>query len=83
MELTTMKNIGAEMKKKLNAVGIHHTEDLTRLGSKEAFFRLKIAYPEVCLVHLYSLQGAIDHLDFNMLPQETKAALKAFSDSLK
>ncbi|MDL2218070.1 TfoX/Sxy family protein [Christensenellaceae bacterium OttesenSCG-928-M15] len=83
MDLAAMKNIGIEMKKKLNAIGIHSAEELSALGSKDAFFRLKTAYPEVCLVHLYTLQGAIDNLDFNMLPEDTKAELKAFSESLK
>ena len=57
MELTAMKNIGAEMKKKLSVIDIHSAKDLFEMGSKEAFFRLKTAYPEVCLVHLYTLQG--------------------------
>ena len=83
MELTTMKNIGAGMKEKLNAVGVADAEDLIRIGSKETFFRLKTAYPEVCLVHLYTLQGAIDNLDFNRLPPDVKNELKAFSDGLK
>ena len=82
-DLIEMKNIGAEMKKKLLAIGINSDKELTRIGSKEAFFRLKVAYPEVCLVHLYTLQGAIDNLDFNLLPQDVKMELKEFSDSLK
>ena len=83
MELTMLKNIGTEMEKKLNAIGIDTAEELAQLGSKEAFLRIKIKYPEVCLVHLYTLQGAIDDLDFNMLPQDVKDELKEFSDSLK
>jgi len=83
MELTEMKNIGTAMKKKLNTIGINSTEELCKIGSKEAFFRLKMAYPEVCLVHLYTLQGAIDNTDFNMLSQDVKSELKAFSDSLR
>ena len=83
MELTKLKNIGAEMEKKLSFIGINTAEDLVRLGSKETFLRLKVAYPEVCLVHLYVLQAAIDGLEFNMLPQNIKDELKAFSDSLK
>ena len=78
-----MKNIGSEMKKKLNSVGINDAEELTNIGSKEAFSRLKATYPEICLVHLYTLQGAIDNLDFNLLPPEIKEDLKAFSDNLK
>lgn len=83
MELTAMRNIGAEMKKKLNTIGVNSAEDLTGMGGKEAFLRLKAAYPEVCLVHLYTLQGAIDNLDFSMLSQDIKTELKAFIDSLK
>ena len=83
MELTTMKNIGTELNKKLTSVGISSAEELASVGSKEAFLRLKATYPEVCLVHLYTLQGAIENLDFNMLSPDTKDDLKAFSDSLK
>lgn len=83
VDLTEMKNIGVEMKKKLNSVGIDSGEELILMGSKEAFFRLKFDYPEVCLVHLYVIQGAIDNLDFNLLPQDKKTELKEFSDSIK
>ena len=83
MQLTEMKNIGAEMKRKLNTIGINTAEDLTQLGSKETFTRLKPHFPGICLVHLYTLQGAIENTDFNKLSNETKNDLKAFSDSLK
>ena len=82
MELTAMRNIGAEMKRKLNTIGITTAEELRALGSKEAYFRLKAAYPEVCTVFLYTLQGAIDGIDFNRLPQDIKDSLKAYSDGL-
>lgn len=82
MELTAMKNIGPEMKKKLNAIGIHNPEELVQLGSKETFLRLKSAYPAVCLVHLYTLQGAIDNTAYNQLSEDIKAELKAFNDAL-
>lgn len=83
MELTSMKNIGAEMERKLNYIGINSAEDLRKQGSKETYFRLKSAYPEVCLVHLYAIQGAIDNLEYNMLPEDCKKELKAFSDTMK
>lgn len=78
-----MRNIGKELKKKLNKIGIETAEDLKKLGSKDAFFRLKVTYPEVCLVHLYCLQGAIDNTEYNQLSENLKADLKKFSDSLK
>lgn len=83
MELTEMKNIGVEMKRKLNQVGINSAEELSEVGSKEAFVRLKVAYPEVCLVHLYVLQGAIIDCEYNMLSEAVKTELKAFSDQFK
>ena len=81
--LDSMKNIGKEMKMKLMSIGIRSAEDLTRIGSKEVFAQLKERYPNVCLVHLYTLQGAIDDVEYNRLSEPLKLDLKAFSDSLK
>lgn len=52
-ELTNMMNIGKEMAKKLNAVGIDSSEKLIETGSKQAFLQLRQEYPNVCLVHLH------------------------------
>ncbi len=82
-ELTAMKNIGTEMARKLRSVNINSAEDLTALGSKEAFSRLKTRYPDICLVFLYVLQGAIDNTDYNLLSKEIKADLKKFNDQFK
>ena len=81
--LTSMRNIGKELERKLKLTGIHSAEDLTALGSKEAYFKLKLRFPEVCAVHLYALQGAIENIDFIMLSEETKKDLKNFADELK
>ncbi|MBQ9989508.1 MAG: TfoX/Sxy family DNA transformation protein [Lachnospiraceae bacterium] len=82
-ELTTMMNIGKEMAKKLTSVGIDTSEKLAEEGSKQAFVKLKTAYPSVCLVHLYALEGAITNVEFNQLSKEKKEELKEFSDFLK
>ncbi len=82
-ELNSMRNIGKEMEKKLKSIGICSAEELLQTGSKEAFFRLKMRYPNICLVHLYTLQGAIDNIEYNHLSDEVKNNLKKFSDSLK
>ncbi len=83
MELTSLVNIGREMASKLRSVEIDSAEKLLALGAKEAFFRLKTRYPQVCLVHLYVLEGAICGIPFHCLTEEKKAELKAFCDSLK
>ncbi len=82
-ELTDMMNIGKEMAKKLNAVGIDSSEKLIQIGAKQAFLQLKQKYPNVCLVHLYTLEGAITNTEFNCLPEEKKKELKEFSDFIK
>lgn len=82
-ELMSMTNIGKEMARKLTSVGIDSPEKLEELGSKQAFLKLKEAYPQVCLVHLYTLEGAICNTEFNCLSEEKKTELKEFSDFLK
>lgn len=82
-ELRSMTNIGKEMEKKLTTVGIDSPEKLIALGSKQAFLKLKQAYPNVCLVHLYVLEGAICNTEYNCLSEEKKKELKEYSDFLK
>ena len=53
-ELASMMNIGREMAKKLDSVGIGSAEELIRSGAEQAFLKLKERYPNVCLVHLYA-----------------------------
>ena len=82
-DLTSLGNIGTEMARKLTAVGIDSAEKLVETGSKQAFFQLKEVFPQVCLVHLYTLEGAITSTDYNRLSEEKKKELKEFSDLLK
>lgn len=82
-KLESMMNIGKEMKIKLMSVGIYSAEDLVKTGSKEAFYLLKERYPNICLVHLYTLQGAIDNIEYNQLSNKIKCDLKKYSDRLK
>ena len=82
-ELNTLKNIGKEIERKLKAVGISTAEELKAVGSKEAFIRLKLRDPYVCLVHLQALEGAVSDMEYNQLQEDVKQNLKAYSDSLK
>ena len=81
--LTSMENIGREIEKKLEAVEIYTAEELVKIGSRKAFLMLKLHYPNVCLVHLYVLEGAVLDIPYNQLSEETKQDLKKYSDSLK
>lgn len=77
-ELTSLKNIGTEMARKLRSVDINSAEELREVGSKAAFIRLKARYPDICSVFLYVLQGAVENEDYNRLSDETKTDLKEF-----
>jgi DNA transformation protein len=81
--LSSMKNIGKELETKLKSIGIKSAEELVHAGSIDVFAKLKEQYSNVCLVHLYALEGAISDIDYNSIPEHTKQYLKSFSDSLK
>lgn len=83
MELTSLQNIGPTIERKLQTVGIITAEDLIQEGSEAAYTRLKSRFPEVCLVHLYTLEGAVSDQPYNTLSDEVKAELKSFSDQFK
>jgi len=82
-DLISMRNIGKELKKKLQYAGIATADKLKQIGSYEAFIRIKSHYPNVCLVHLMALEGAISDMEYNQLPDDVQERLKKFSDSLK
>ena len=82
-DLSSMKNIGKEIEKKLKAIDIHTAQELIDVGSKEAFIRLKARDSKMCLVHLYALEGAVSDMEYNHLSEDVKRDLKEFSDGLK
>ena len=71
------------LERKLISIGIDSQEKLIELGAKQAFVKLKQEYPQVCLVHLYTLERAIQNTEFNSLSEDKKKELKEFSDFLK
>ncbi len=82
-ELTLLRNIGKEMARKLTTVGIDSFETLREAGAKEVYFKLKMTYSRVCLVHLYALEGALEGGEFNSLTREKKRGLKELSGFLE
>ncbi|MCL2372157.1 MAG: TfoX/Sxy family protein [Defluviitaleaceae bacterium] len=81
-DLKSMRNIGRELEKKLNQAGISTPDELRQIGSEDAFLRVKVYYPNICLVHLMALEGAVCDIEYNQLPEEVQARLKAFCDGL-
>ena len=69
---------GKTMENKLHSVDIHSAEELIDIGSKQAVFRLKIKYPNTCVVILYYLEAAIRGIDIKQLDNTCKLELKEF-----
>lgn len=81
-ELSRLPNIGEVIEKRLNTIGICTLEELINIGSKEAFFRIKIIDNTACLHMLYALQGAVEGKRYTQLAESTKQDLKQFYNNL-
>jgi len=77
-ELTKLRNIGAELERQLNEVGIMTAEELAAAGSREAWLRIRAIDDSACINRLYSLEAAIRGIKKSELPQDVKEDLKAF-----
>lgn len=81
-ELINLFNIGDEMERKQKSIGVTSKEELVQEGSKSVFLKPKSQYPNVYLVHLYCLEGAIELVNDTCLSDEVKQDLKFFSDEV-
>ena len=82
-ELSKLPNIGKVVEEQLNEVGIKTPDELKKLGSKEAWRRIRAMDPSACIHRLYGLEGAIQGVRKTELPNEKKAELKEFYNSYK
>ncbi len=78
--MTSFKTLGfgKTMEDKLHSVDIHSAEELINIGSKQAAFRLKVKYPNTCVVILYYLEAAIRGVDIKQLDNACKSELKEY-----
>lgn len=77
-ELTKLPNIAGKLEAQLAEVGITTEEELRRLGSREAWLRIRACDPSACIMRLSALEGAIQGVRWHYLSDETKKSLKAF-----
>jgi DNA transformation protein len=80
-DLTSLPNIGKEMKKQLYAVGIQTPEDLAAIGSKEAWLMIRAMDPSACYNRLCGLEGAIRGIRWHHLDETVKNELKTFYEA--
>lgn len=76
-ELLQLKNLGMASVNILHAIGINTYSDLRKVGSVEAYRRIKARDINVSKVMLYALEGALLNVHWNDLSPIMKAQLVA------
>lgn len=82
-KLSQMPNIGPALEEQLMRSGNRHAGAANKIGSREAWCRIKQIDASACIHRLYALEGAVQGIRKNLLPQEVKASLKAFYNENK
>jgi len=77
-DLEKLPNIGKELAKILQQVGINSAEKLKQIGSENAFIRIKTIDSSACISKLCALEGAIQGIRWHKLTKERKHELKEF-----
>lgn len=82
-KLSELPNIGKEVEKQLNQVGIKTLEQLKEIGSKEAWLKIKKIDDSACINRLYAIEGAILNIKKTELSKDKKEELKEFYNMFK
>jgi DNA transformation protein len=77
-ELSRLPNIGKEVERKLNKVGIFTYDELNNIGAEQTWLKIQEIDVSACIHRLLALEGAIQGVKKTALPQERKAELKDF-----
>ena len=77
-ELSKLPNIGTTVEEQLIQVGISSVEELKKMGAKAAWLKIQEIDDSACIHRLMALEGAIEGVKKNMLPDKVKADLKEF-----
>lgn len=77
-ELAKLPNIGPEVERQLNEVGIDSAEELRAIGSRQAWLKIRSIDESACIHRLYALEGAVQGIRKSELTPLKKAELKEF-----
>jgi DNA transformation protein len=82
-ELSKIINIGKELEKQLNEVGIKTLDELKNNGSKNAWLKIRHIDSSACYNRLCALEGAIQGMRWHNLSENDKKELKMFYNEWK
>lgn len=77
-ELSKLPNIGKEVERQLNEVGINTYEELKELGAEKAWLKIQEIDESACINRLLALEGALNGIKKSQLSDDRKAELKEF-----
>jgi DNA transformation protein len=77
-ELSKLPNIGKEVERQLNEVGIFTYDELKAIGTEQAWLKIQEIDSSACIHRLLALEGAIQGMKKAALPQQRKMDLKDF-----
>lgn len=81
--LTDLPNIGPHAVEQLTEAGIATAEDLLAIGAEQAWLKMQVVDPGVCIMQLYDLEGAVQGIPKKELDPARKQELKAFAAANK
>lgn len=82
-ELTRLPNIGKEIERQLNEVGIYTENELKSVGAEAAWLKIKQMDASACIHRLLCLEGAIEGIKKTLISDNRKAELKNFYNEHK
>ncbi len=82
-ELEKLPNIGKEIERQLYEIGIATFEQLSDVGSRQAWLRIRSIDDSACINRLYALEGAIQGIRWHNLTEDIKDELKEFYNKNK
>lgn len=82
-ELMKLPNIGDEIEKQLNMVGINSYEELKNFGAEQAWLKIRQIDESACINRLLAIEGALQGIKKTLLSDERKAELKDFYNQHK
>ena len=77
-QLSKLPNIGKEVERQLNQVGINTYEELKDLGAEKAWLKIQEIDESACINRLLALEGALNGIKKSQLSDDRKAELKEF-----
>lgn len=77
LPIASMRNLGPRMQSWLAEIDVHAEDDLRKLGSIEAWHRLRFVFGnKVSIIALYAMEAALIGCDWRHLPHDVKATLQ-------